>query len=68
MVLRSMLPKMEQRRSPSQMAQLRLSQGSDLVRPETDADRYTPKGQDVPVKQGETPKAEDGIANKGGFT
>ena len=39
--------------------------GSDLVRPETDADRYTPKGQDVPVKQGETPKAEDGIANKG---
>ena len=39
--------------------------GSDLVRPETDADRHTPKGQDVPVKQGETPKAEDGIANKG---
>ena len=39
--------------------------GSDLVRPETDADRHTPKGQDVPVKQGETPNAEDGIANKG---
>ena len=39
--------------------------GTDLVRPETDADRHTPKGQDVPVKQGETPKAEDGIANKG---
>ena len=39
--------------------------GSDLVRPEADADRHTPKGQDVPVKQGETPKAEDGIANKG---
>ena len=39
--------------------------GSDLVRPETDADRHTPKGQDVPVKQGETLKAEDGIANKG---
>ena len=39
--------------------------GSDLVRPETDADRHTPKGQDIPVKQGETPKAEDGIANKG---
>ena len=39
--------------------------GPDLVRPETDADRHTPKGQDVPVKQGETPKAEDGIANKG---
>ena len=39
--------------------------GTDLVRPEADADRHTPKGQDVPVKQGETPKAEDGIANKG---
>ena len=39
--------------------------GADLVRPETDADRHTPKGQDVPVKQGETPKVEGGIANKG---
>ena len=39
--------------------------GSDTVSLKPDADRYTPKGQDVPVKQGETPKAEDGIANKG---
>ena len=39
--------------------------GSDTVILKPDADRYTPKGQDVPVKQGETPKAEDGIANKG---
>ena len=39
--------------------------GSDTVSLKPDADRHTPKGQDVPVKQGETPKAEDGIANKG---
>ena len=39
--------------------------GSDTVTLKPDADRYTPKGQDVPVKQGETPNAEDGIANKG---
>ena len=39
--------------------------GSDTVILKPDADRHTPKGQDVPVKQGEMPKAEDGIANKG---
>ncbi|MGU7923779.1 Rib/alpha-like domain-containing protein, partial [Streptococcus suis] len=31
----------------------------------TEAERFTPTGQDVPAKVGDTPKAEDGISNKG---
>ncbi|MBO4127988.1 Rib/alpha-like domain-containing protein [Streptococcus suis] len=31
----------------------------------TEAERFTPTGQDVPAKVGDTPKAEDGIVNKG---
>ncbi len=31
---------------------------------ETTSDEFTPNGQDVPAKHGETPKAEDGIATK----
>ncbi|GGI62170.1 Rib/alpha-like domain-containing protein [Limosilactobacillus caviae] len=31
----------------------------------TDADKYMPKGQDITVKQGETPDPSDGIKNKG---
>ena len=43
MVLRSMLLKTEQRRSPSQMAQLKVIPGTDLVRPEADADKNNVK-------------------------
>ncbi|MEZ7646750.1 Rib/alpha-like domain-containing protein, partial [Streptococcus parasanguinis] len=35
------------------------------VKVKPQSDEFTPNGQDVPAKHGETPKAEDGIANKG---
>ncbi|MDO4680449.1 MAG: Rib/alpha-like domain-containing protein [Aerococcus sp.] len=35
-----------------------------VVNPETDADKYTPETQDITVKPGETPDANDAITNK----
>ena len=36
----------------------------NVVDPRTDADKYTPEGQDVKVDTGEKPNPEDGIKNK----
>ncbi|MFX3768459.1 Rib/alpha-like domain-containing protein [Streptococcus suis] len=41
------------------------SDPTSVTVPKTQADDFTPKGQDVPAKVGDTPKAEDGISNKG---
>ena len=38
---------------------------TDPTNPSTDADKNTPQPQPITVKEGETPNAEDGIANKG---
>ncbi|WP_373144266.1 Rib/alpha-like domain-containing protein, partial [Clostridium sp. HGF2] len=36
----------------------------NVIDPRTDADKYTPEGQDVKVDTGEKPNPEDGIKNK----